>query len=666
MAICYWVGGTGTWDGTSILNWASSSGGTPATSFYPQAGDTAIFDANSGSGTVTFNNTASPMCATVNFASPNLTLNLASSFTISGTFTLTSGSLNTNNYSFSATTLTSSNSNTRSISFGSSTVSLSSFTITISTGLTFNAGTSQINFTGTTLSLSGNGKTFYNVSCTNASLTTITVSGSNTFNNFNVTSSIFQSITFSGSNTFNNLTIPGRTSIGCALIIFGGNQTISSTLTISQGTSAIYRSFVKSDIIGATRTLTCNTFASTGDLDFRDITIAGAAAPISGTRFGNGLGNSGINFPAAKTVYFRATTTANWGSVSWSATSGGTADVTQFPLAQDTAIFPAATYPASGTVVTINSQYNIGTLDLSLRTTNTMTLALGIIATSFYGDIKTGTGITYTGTSSTNLITFSGRTTQNITSSGQDFPRLISIDSPGGTVRLLDAFTSTDNAASSSIVNGTLNLNGYTATLYSNLSITGTNSRGITFGGATLNIGSFTGASTGNVWDATDPTNLTLDSTGTINLGAQSNSKTFIGGGYQFYPTVTTTANLTYQGLTITGSNKFITFNAATTSASPATGILFTGGTVNEFTNFIYNGDSYNRNSTPLKSTNTTQATLKKSGAWIIGPNSTNVVGNTGLTFSGGTAEVLDYLTISYINGVVSSSSNTSNFFMMF
>jgi hypothetical protein len=35
------------------------------------------------------------------------------------------------------------------------------------------------------------------------------------------------------------------------------------------------------------------------DVDFRDITIAGAAAPLTGTRLGNCKGNSGITFPAA-------------------------------------------------------------------------------------------------------------------------------------------------------------------------------------------------------------------------------------------------------------------------------------------------------------------------------------------------------------------------------
>jgi hypothetical protein len=58
------------------------------------------------------------------------------------------------------------------------------------------------------------------------------------------------------------------------------------------------RTFVRSNTIGTTRTLTCAAVASLTDIDFRDITIAGAAAPVSGTRLGDCKGNSGITFDA--------------------------------------------------------------------------------------------------------------------------------------------------------------------------------------------------------------------------------------------------------------------------------------------------------------------------------------------------------------------------------
>lgn len=56
MAIRYWTGavngGTGTWDTTTTTNWSTTSGGAGGASA-PVAGDTAIFDGNSGAGTCT-------------------------------------------------------------------------------------------------------------------------------------------------------------------------------------------------------------------------------------------------------------------------------------------------------------------------------------------------------------------------------------------------------------------------------------------------------------------------------------------------------------------------------------------------------------------------------------------------------------------------------------
>lgn len=53
MANRYWVGGSGTWSSTNTANWSSSSGG-PGGASVPTAADYVYFDANSGSGTVSF------------------------------------------------------------------------------------------------------------------------------------------------------------------------------------------------------------------------------------------------------------------------------------------------------------------------------------------------------------------------------------------------------------------------------------------------------------------------------------------------------------------------------------------------------------------------------------------------------------------------------------
>ena len=58
MANRFWVGGSGTWDTTSTANWSATTGGAPGASA-PNAADVALFDANSGTGTVTLGETVS-------------------------------------------------------------------------------------------------------------------------------------------------------------------------------------------------------------------------------------------------------------------------------------------------------------------------------------------------------------------------------------------------------------------------------------------------------------------------------------------------------------------------------------------------------------------------------------------------------------------------------
>jgi hypothetical protein len=146
---------------------------------------------------------------------------------------------------------------------------------------TFVAGTSQINLTSNSATLTGNNQTLYNVS---------------------FTSTVFTSPNISGANTFNNLSVAGRTSAGITNVNLSADQTINGTLTLSAGTNATMRTFVRSSVIGTTRTLTCAAVAALTDIDFRDITIAGAAAPVSGTRLGDCKGNSGITFVQGQQV----------------------------------------------------------------------------------------------------------------------------------------------------------------------------------------------------------------------------------------------------------------------------------------------------------------------------------------------------------------------------
>ncbi len=563
MADRYWVGGAGTWGSTQTTNWSASSGGASGASV-PTASDNVFFDVNSNtgtnsftvtmansprvcndftasgldgsmflagsgialtvsgsltfqatnftrqySGTTTFNATTTGKTVTTNgvafggavtFNGVGGAWTLGSAFSCgTSTLTLTNGTFDTSasNYAVTAGGFSSSNSNVRTINLNGSTLTFSSSTgwaMSTSTNATLNAGTSTINFASTSPTFAGGGLTYYNVAFTPTNL--------------------LPSASITGGNTFNNLSITGRTTVGFGSVSFSADQTINGTFTVSAGTASAYRIQISSSTFNTARTLTCASIAAMSDVDFRDITIAGAHGTLSGTRLGDCKGNTNITFPAAKTVYYGQTGSANWGdtgSGSWSATSGGALDATQFPLAQDTAVFPAATYPASGSTITVNDDYNIGTIDMSLRTTNTMTLSTSNNDPVIFGSWINGTGITL---SATATLAFSGRTTQQITSAGKTFPQLTTINSPGGSVTLQDALT----ILTISLSQGTLDLQSYTLstnTFSSSTSLT----RTIAFG-----TGNITCTGTGTVWDSATVTGLTTTGTQVVNVTSTGSS----------------------------------------------------------------------------------------------------------------------------------------------
>jgi hypothetical protein len=355
----YWRGGTGNWSDTT--KWDTVSGG-PGPAAIPTSADSVNFDSlsNATAYTITISGVTIARCAAFDMAGPALgnvtfagsvpiafhgnvlfaatgitrtytgTMNwagdssytfttnglvLASACTVIGigstwalgfntsigsTLTITYGAFSTSgsNYSLTASAILSNNSNVRTVSLNNSSISLiasSPVTFTTSTNLTFNAGTSTITMDASAPTFSGGGQTFYNV----------------TFNN---PSGINASIT--GANTFNNLTFSGRTTVGINASTFAANQTISGTLTVSAGTASAFRNFLASDTLGTSRTLNCAAVSLT-DVDFRDITIAGAAAPASGTRLGDCKGNTGITFDAGINKYWTLQAGGNWSATAW-------------------------------------------------------------------------------------------------------------------------------------------------------------------------------------------------------------------------------------------------------------------------------------------------------------------------------------------------------------
>lgn len=691
MADRYWVGGSGTWNTTSTTNWSTSSGGSSGASV-PTAADSVFFDQAStytvtltgaltclditvSAGTVTFAQGTSPTLAisgsmslvagTVWNASGNITFNAtttgktittngvtlqasntifngvgggwtlgsALTFRSNGNLTVTNGTFDTGNYNLTGGTLSSSNSNTRTITLGSSTVTLSTNGVVLdfstATNLTFNANTSQITASNSTATLNGGGQTFYNVSFTNGLAAIKTINGANTFNN----------LTFNGN-------VGAGDSTGATQINFGANQTINGTLSTTN-VSVVARVFLFSDTVGTARTLTCAA-TSLADTDFRDITIAGAAAPISPTRAGNCGGNSGITFPAAKTVYWNLAGTQQIQSTGWATSSNGSPDVNNFPLAQDTIIFDDA--GAAGTITM--GGYNFGTVDMSNRT-SAMTLSIGFAFSNNYANVKiynnwtTGTGVTLTLTGS-GQIDLASRTSQTITSNGVTFANRFNVIGTGTVVLNDNLTTSRSQAGAWTLTDGTLNLNGKTLTLSAASIATfliAAGTKNLTFNGGTLSIAS-SGVSGFNNANPTNFTTTAGTGTGTIKLTSAS-AKTFAGGGSTYNCTLD-------QGgagaLTITGSN---TFNDITNtySSTGATTITFTAGTTNTFNNWnasgtigkvLTIGSATAASHTLSKSSGTVSAdylsisrsTATGGATWYAGANSTNGGNNTGWLFT--------------------------------
>ena len=550
MADRYWVGGSGTWNSVFTANWSATSGGGGGASV-PTSADNVFFNSASNATAYTVTMGSGATCADMTMAAPatgNVTWSGSTGLTIAGSMTVassrvtrtytgqifftatttgktitigvalggsvtfdgvgggwtlgsaltvfnltcTNGSLDTSavgNYAITCSgNFTASSANAFVLSLNASTLTIGGSIINVSgSGLTFNAGTSQINITGSSGGTISGSRTYYNLAFTSGFSTTI-------------------DLLFSGSNTFNNLAITGSIlSNNCMpRILFGANQTINGTLTGS-GATVIRRMFFLSNVLGTARTLTLANPATISNADFQDITAATNAINAT-TGGGDCGGNTNITFPAAKTVYWNLTGSQQWYSVAWAATSGGSPALSNFPLAQDTAVFDNA---GAATTVSFLNNWNIGTLNMSARTsavTITTTSAVPIV----YGSWLNGTGTTLSGTGS---LPFSGRgNTQLISGNGRTFTQAITVQNIGGTVQLTSAFT-TSSTQTFTLTNGTLDLQSFTLTT-GIFSSSNSNVRTIAFGTGNLTL---TGT-TGTIYTTATANNFTVSGTRTVNV----------------------------------------------------------------------------------------------------------------------------------------------------
>ena len=672
MALRYWVGGSATWDATAGAKWALTSGGAGGQAV-PTAADDVFLDAASGAVTVTVSGsqtaksitctgftgtlegTATPILtvagsctfvagmtysatgpalvisATGTLTSggktipggPSLTVTggtctLGDALTLAAACSITGGTFTTSasNYSVSCASFSTSGTTARTITLNASTITCTGVNPINFAGsaYTFNAGTSQINCTSAAaLTFTGGSQTFYNVAFTSTNSAA--------------------TVTLVGTQTYNNLSITAPTS-GIKIFFPAAAQTVSGTFTCP-GTSGIGRVFIASAALGTVRNITIATF-SASDVDFRDMTVSGAASPISGTRLGNCGGNTGITFPAAKTVYWNPAAAADFASASWATSSGGTTLSTDnFPLAQDTAIIDNAS--RAGINANTIGVWNVGTIDTSSRTT-AFTWTLSGNGLRIYKDWLYGTGVTNSGAQT---LVFSGRGTQTITSNGRTFAQPININGIGNTVQLADDFASSTTLT---LITGT-----FDAVTY-NVQATGIIFNATTARTLSLGSGTWTLTGTGTIWNPGTAAALTFNknTAGIVLQNVTAGARTFGSGGLT-YNKLTIGGATGTSTLTFTGSG---TFTEIASTKTVAHTILFTAGTTTTVDAWTVTGTA--GNVVTVGSVTAATHTLSKTGGgvvsadylalsnsiatpvttWYAGANSTDSGGNTGWIFT--------------------------------
>lgn len=516
---------------------------------------------------------------------------------------LTNGTLNTNGQTCSWGFFNGSGTAARALTLGASQITLTGgagthWNMATTTNLTFDSGTSLITMSYTsTCTFAGGDQTYYDVTFNVLMGTGLTVSGNNTFHNLNFTV------------TTGTVTTQAAPSLA-------GNQVITNLLTLA-GRDVVTRLMPVSNSPGTTRTLTAAS-VSVSNADFMDITMAGAAAPISGSSLGDAGGNSGITFTAPVTRY-RVGSGSTWtNSANWSDTPGGSGGFS-VPLCHDDVFVDAN---ASGTISM--NQYSLGK---NVDYTGFAGTLSSTIQENYYGSVTFSTGLTISG--SINAV-LRGRGIHTIRSNGKSFTGTLGIIAPSGSYTLLDAITST---SAFSLTIGTFDANGFnvTATTFSS---SNTNLRTINMGS-----GTWTVSGTGNVWSTGTATNLTLNpGSSTIAItDTSASSKSFFSGGNVI---------ASYNNVSISGGGSgAVIFSQSTnlntlTIGAPKT-ITFTASSTHTFTgDFIANGTPGNL--ITIQSSSTTNHVLSKSSG-IVSLDYVNISDSTatgGATFYAGPSSV--------------------------
>lgn len=588
------AGGSGLWNATDTNNWSATSGGASGASC-PTSSDDVFLDAGSAGASIGCQATATAANVDCTGFTGTFSWGGAVSTTWGGSWTFSAG-MTVNGVAFSTQVFTGTGTHTITSAgkqFGNFTINSSGGSYTLQDALTVGAsGTATLTFTRGTLDTNGNTVTAggfssnngntrtltlgasalnmsttapWNVGTTNLTLTantsvvTCSASGASfiTWQTFNWNG---MSLVFTGgvanfgvstNLTFANLTFTGTAVKTNALTLFG-NITTTGAFTIN-GNSVTNRVLVNTNTIATTRTVTAST-VSLSNVDFMDITGAGAASPFTGTSLGNALGNSGITFTTPVTRY--GVVAGNWSNTAtWSSTSGGGGG-SSVPLCHDTVILDASS--AAGTYTA-----DMPRMGASVTCTGfTRTLSCTSTSNTIYGDWTLGSGMTFT---DNQVLVFAGRSSHTFTMAGKAFGNNINLAAFGGTYTLADTF----NGTVFNFLSGTFSASTYDVNIVS-----------LVYSASTI-----TNMGTGNNWNISGAAGTIVSvsagatvnrQTSRINLTSNGASdKTFGSGGKTYPDTVITTGGAgkwiftngpTFNSLTVTGGGtKSIQVTSATT-----------------------------------------------------------------------------------------------------
>ncbi len=521
------------------------------------------------------------------------------------TLTLTAGTFNTGNNAMSVGLFVISGASAKTLTLGSSAIAItgnSQAAVNVTgSNITYTANTAVMTFSGLNGGLAG------------------AASGGTNWNGMSVVfAASATQIPAMFNSTVNNLTRIGATN-KTSQLIFTGNCTATGTFTVT-GDSVTNRVLVAGSPTGTARTVTAAAVSLT-NVDFMDITAAGAAGTWTGTSMGNALGNSNITFDTPVTQTHTASAGGNWSDVTkWTS---------RVPLPQDNVIVDVNTtgtltadMPRLGADITFSGFAG--------------TLGQTSVATTAYGSLTLGAGMALSGA---NNLTLAARSAKTITGNGITWtPGVFTITAPGGTYTLTGVLSTN----SMSVTNGTFVTAGF-ALNPGSFAMSGTASTIVDITNSTVTI---TAASVS--WNVVNVATVLIATGSTIVYGASASVRTF-GGGGKTYDTLTYTVAGSTGSLTITGSNTFGTINFS--DATNARSLLFTAATTTTITNAFNVSGGAARLITIASATAATHNLTKVGGTvsgdylnitnslagggsyWYAGANSVDGGGNTGWRF---------------------------------